>query len=408
MDSGNSSSMQCSTGADEECDSRPESLPAFLNSTGLFSTPISNPQPSLVWHRHDRPPTFFEPSANYLNLFSQSHEPNNSLLKLDGIKSSRSLRSEPCRTTLGSIPGSSSSSQSILLGAQGVNLGSFPRSSPHNNGAKSLTQSDQTSIVKNPKKRTRASSRALTTVLTTDATNFRSMVQEFTGIPAPPFSGSSYSPRLDLFGSGSGMQSSHLEPIGSLYPLRPSAKRIQLSTPFVSLSSPSLLNNPLVLDNANITRSTSNSTIPTSIATTNALNTISGNYQLPSDLGLLQQPQNMLNLHNQSPILSFQSFLQPPPLHPSLNLPDFGAKSQGISAVPSLDELGLGQGHVNANLGGIQSHVTPGGSSLRSDSNWKSVGFGIKDRNQDHLRHSDGNYGNNTDNNSQRVNSCAS
>ncbi|KAK8647195.1 hypothetical protein V6N13_120945 [Hibiscus sabdariffa] len=40
------------------------------------------------------------------------------------------------------------------------------------------------------------------------------MVQEFTGIPAPPFStSSSSSPRLDLFGSGSvGIRSSHLEP----------------------------------------------------------------------------------------------------------------------------------------------------------------------------------------------------
>lgn len=51
------------------------------------------------------------------------------------------------------------------------------------------------------KKRTRASRRAPTTVLTTDTTNFRAMVQEFTGIPSPPFTagGSSYSRRFDLF-----------------------------------------------------------------------------------------------------------------------------------------------------------------------------------------------------------------
>uniref|UniRef100_UPI001CB9C843 VQ motif-containing protein 22-like n=1 Tax=Erigeron canadensis TaxID=72917 RepID=UPI001CB9C843 len=40
---------------------------------------------------------------------------------------------------------------------------------------------------KNPKKRSRASRKAPTTVLTTDTSNFRAMVQEFTGIPAPPF-----------------------------------------------------------------------------------------------------------------------------------------------------------------------------------------------------------------------------
>ncbi|KAL4332382.1 hypothetical protein GQ457_07G020610 [Hibiscus cannabinus] len=66
----------------------------------------------------------------------------------------------------------------------------------------------------NPRKRTRASRKAPTTVLTTDPVNFKAMVQEFTGIPAPPFStSSSSSRRLDLFGSGSvGIRSSHLEP----------------------------------------------------------------------------------------------------------------------------------------------------------------------------------------------------
>ncbi|EMS46854.1 hypothetical protein TRIUR3_13239 [Triticum urartu] len=40
---------------------------------------------------------------------------------------------------------------------------------------------------KPPKKRPRASRRPPTTVLTTDTSNFRAMVQEFTGFPAPPF-----------------------------------------------------------------------------------------------------------------------------------------------------------------------------------------------------------------------------
>ncbi|KAJ0786313.1 putative VQ motif-containing protein [Helianthus annuus] len=71
--------------------------------------------------------------------------------------------------------------------------------------------------IKNPKKRTRASRRTPTTVLTTDTTNFRQMVQEFTGIPAAPFSAAASSPfsrRLDVFsGGGSGR--------GSMFPTPP-------------------------------------------------------------------------------------------------------------------------------------------------------------------------------------------
>ncbi|KAK1435483.1 hypothetical protein QVD17_01247 [Tagetes erecta] len=81
---------------------------------------------------------------------------------------------------------------------------------------------------KNPKKRTRASRRAPTTVLTTDTTNFRQMVQEFTGIPAGPFSGSSsasgFGRRNDLYGGG-------IAVTPTMNPLRPSAQKIQLQQP---------------------------------------------------------------------------------------------------------------------------------------------------------------------------------
>ncbi|XP_039033211.1 uncharacterized protein LOC120169059 [Hibiscus syriacus] len=206
----------------------------------------------------------------------------------------------------GKLPGSSSSSEPTFLGPQGLNRGSFPSSSsvqtrpPHDNnhGVRSST--------KNPKKRTRASRKAPTTVLATDTRNFKAMVQEFTGIPAPP---PSYSPRLDLFGSaGSG----HLEQLGSLYPLRPSAKRVQ-PTPFASSSSsPSSLNNPLL----------------------DAADTIPIDYQL----------------------------------HPSINMPGFGVESHG-SSVPSLDELWLSRGQVDANLVSSARHR-----------NWRD-GVGL---NQDH------------------------
>ncbi|KAE8704424.1 Tetratricopeptide repeat-containing protein, putative isoform 1 [Hibiscus syriacus] len=339
MDSGNSSSMQSSSGGggDEEYDSvsRPDSVPAFLNNTSGHFNPLSNQHP-------DEPPTLFDPSANYLNPFSLSLPNNSSLMNFDGVGSRMRLGSEPNTTDLGQ--GSSLSSQ-FILGSQGLDQGSFPSPSSmqprsaHDNG------------VKNPKKRTRASRRAPTTVLTTDTTNFRAMVQEFTGIPAPPFSGSSYSKRLDLFGSGS----------GSLYHLRPSAKRLH-TAPFASSSSRSLLNNHLL-----------------DAATTS--NTAMANAFYPSDLGLLKQPQSM---QNQSQILSFQSFLDPPPLHPSLSSPGFGVKPIGSSPMPSGDELGLSHGHL-----------TPEAARSRIDSNWNDHGVGLNDSN----------YGGN-EHNSQRVNSC--
>ncbi|KAM0027216.1 putative VQ motif-containing protein [Helianthus debilis subsp. tardiflorus] len=124
-------------------------------------------------------------------------------------------------------------------------------------------------ITKNPKKRTRASRRAPTTVLTTDTTNFRQMVQEFTGIPAAPFSTSassssaSFSRRLDLYGSG-------MAPM-----LKPSAKKghVQVQTAY-----------------------SNNISAPTSIL------------QLPPSetFGVTKQPLNLSNLQNQ--MFPFQSF----------------------------------------------------------------------------------------------------
>ncbi|XP_074558092.1 uncharacterized protein LOC141813989 [Curcuma longa] len=55
------------------------------------------------------------------------------------------------------------------------------------------------------KKRTRASRRAPTTVINTEASNFRTMVQQFTGFPTPSFATAAAPfparPRLDLFGA---------------------------------------------------------------------------------------------------------------------------------------------------------------------------------------------------------------
>ncbi|MBA0596046.1 uncharacterized protein LOC105771152 [Gossypium raimondii] len=182
--------------------------------------------------------------------------------------------------------------------AQGLDQVPFPSSS----SMQPRPVGELNGVVKNPKKRTRASRKAPTTVLTTDPTNFRAMVQEYTGIPTPPGS-SSFSRKLDIFGSGSSgtRSSTHLEP------LRPSAKRVQ---PAAS----SLLNN-----------------IP------------------------LAEASNMLN---------FQAQILQPPLQPSLNLP--GCSASASSTMASLDgvsgNLGGSHGNWRGGVGlndGNQDHFRP-------------------------------------------------
>lgn len=316
MDSGSSGSIQSSSGG-EEYDSRPESLPAFLNPSSHFGPLSSNPQhqPSLLPHHQQA--TLFDPSPNFFHAFSQSPanpNPGTSLLNLDVVRP-RGLRSDPDCTDLNcNLLGSSASSSQSILGAQGSNQGPIPSMqlrSVQYNGVRSSSPSDQTHVVaRNPKKRTRASRRAPTTVLTTDTSNFRAMVQEFTGIPAPPISGSPYPRRLDLFGIvGSNMRSGHLETMGSLNPLRPSAQKVHQQSPFLlsssssssSLSSSLLLNNTVVnaTNTATTTVNNNNTMTLSTPATTSTFNPASSiNYQLASELGLSKQPQSMLNMQN--------------------------------------------------------------------------------------------------------------
>lgn len=357
MDSGNSGSMQSSSGGDEEYDSRSESISSFLNSSAHFGSISEPPQqqqpPPLLAHQ---PTLFGHPHSQNLDAFPQSlANPSGSNTQYaHDVLWSRGLRSDPSNyanfgniTALSSSSAASSVSSSAqsVLNVQGLNQPLPPHSSiDANNAAKaSVLQSDhQPNPVKNPKKRTRASRRAPTTVLTTDTTNFRQMVQEFTGIPTAPFSaGSPYSRRLDLFSTGtSNLRSgSHLDALGPLYPLRPAAQKVQLSQS-------SLMNSSAMIDSL-------------VSSTTNSGNTV----MMPS--------QNILNMQNQ--MLSFQgnnnsttttnnnnnntsipSFLQLPSLkhHTSSSSSAMltGKSSQGINAsIPSFDELGLGH-HENVNV----------------------------------------------------------
>lgn len=278
MDSGNSGSMQSSSGGEEEYDSLNNIPPTHYGSMS------NNPRPSFFYQPQNQQPNLFDLSSNYLHHFPQSQpnysNPNSKPHDLDHAVDvqSRGLRSDQPN-----------------LAASGLNqaAGSVRPAGHDDNGARATTGQ------RNSKKRTRATRRAPTTVLTTDTSNFRAMVQEFTGIPSPPFSaGSPYSRRLDLYGTSSGALRS-----GAIYPLRPSS------------SSSSLLNNN----------------------TLNVANSTLNNYHqvVPSNLGLIpRQPQNMLNVQN--PILTFQS-LNPQP-H---NIPGFGAPSPGSLGLPSFEELGM-------------------------------------------------------------------
>ncbi|KAF5747364.1 VQ motif-containing protein [Tripterygium wilfordii] len=307
MDSGNSGgSMQSSSGGDDEYDSRATDscISAFFNS--------NNQQPQQPPHHHLQRQThsyssMFDPLSNFFDPLSRSAQPppsfasTNSLLNLDMVWS-RALRSEP---DLGGFTASSSSPTQQFLTDQSQSRVAFPSNMPIPHRPENAPNNDHstannntgggTNMVRNPKKRSRASRRAPTTVLTTDTTNFRAMVQEFTGIPAPPFTSSPFprTTRLDLFGASSS-SSSPLPP----YLLRPFAQKLQPVLPsFLSPSS-----------------SSSSSAIASATELTNINNINSSN----------------INMQLQNPVYNFQSFLNqaPPKYNPLSNSAILGTKQQ--------------------------------------------------------------------------------
>ncbi|CAI9116324.1 OLC1v1017439C1 [Oldenlandia corymbosa var. corymbosa] len=364
MDSGNSGSMQSSSGGEDEYDSRSESISSFLNSSAHFGS-ISDTQqpaapPQLLSHA---PPTLFNhqnldafqqtlgnPSGNNTNQFGNRHQ-NDQLLWSRGLRSDPGNNNYP--NNFGNISSVSSSSQQTVLNVQAGLHQSQPAIDANNAANKASSaaggiQPDhhhQPNTAKNPKKRTRASRRAPTTVLTTDTTNFRQMVQEFTGIPTAPFSaGSPYSRRLDLFsGAGTGLQSNirsaagHLDSLGPLYPLRPSAQKVhhnQISP------TPSLLNSSSIMIDSLVSSSTNSGM---------ALNM--------QNQMLSFQGNNNNNNNSSNSSAAIPSFLQHPSLKQQQPSSMLTGKSQGISSnnntsgvVPSFDELGLGRHDQNVNV----------------------------------------------------------
>ncbi|XP_039054488.1 VQ motif-containing protein 22-like [Hibiscus syriacus] len=71
-------------------------------------------------------------------------------------------------------------------------------------------------VGKSARRRSRASRRTPTTLLNTDTTNFRAMVQQFTGGPSAPFAAGGSHPSGANFGFGFGTRQSHVNPNNTL------------------------------------------------------------------------------------------------------------------------------------------------------------------------------------------------
>lgn len=204
MDSGNSGSIQSSSDGgndDQEYNSHTDSISAYFNPTP--------PPPPPPHHNHNS------------NSPLQPFDPN-SLLNFNPIWPN---------------PPGSDPTQPFFRPSPTPPVRISPVTSDYNNNTVTTTTTTAQRAYTdhalgargNPKKkRSRASRRAPTTVLTTDTTNFRAMVQEFTGIPPPPFSSSSSplirSSGFDLFGAPSSIRSNP-------FLLRPCAQKFQPPPP---------------------------------------------------------------------------------------------------------------------------------------------------------------------------------
>lgn len=301
MDSANSGSLQSSSNGSEEYDSRAaaaaaDSISAFLNQP---------PPPPQSHHQINLPPSS---APMFDSLYNFDPNLSRSPLNLDTIWS-KNLRSDPNCTDLSYFMAAAPPTQQFLTNGggggsenPGITFSSSEKGSGLGliSGSGSADPNQNQNMVRNPKKRSRASRRAPTTVLTTDTTNFRAMVQEFTGIPAPPFTSSHFPrTRLDLFGTGTG---SSIRPSNPPFLLRPFAQKIQP---------------PSIVDSV---------VTPTNPVQSN---------------GLKSPPlhQNLL----ESSGFNFQTLLQQPP-----NSGILGTKIQ------SLDDFGLGHGN---NISGIPNLV---------------------------------------------------
>ncbi|XP_074264387.1 uncharacterized protein LOC141586889 [Silene latifolia] len=247
MDSGNSASIQSSSTAgggaldDQEFESHgggdggsgvlfSQSSLASFDNTGSFQLYSLNNGSSTYNN--------FDPLTNNFDtnfMINQNHNSdrtnNNDLGLLWPSTICSPLDNTNCTTpttTVGPAASFSPNNNNNLL----TRIGPGPVSIPSSGAPLVSDHPGPGGAVRNPKKRSRASRRAPTTVLTTDTNNFRQMVQEFTGIPAPPFSGRT---RLDLLGE-TGIHVSSPGVHQTPYVLRPFPQKIVVPSNHLSIN----------------------------------------------------------------------------------------------------------------------------------------------------------------------------
>lgn len=396
MDSGNSGSFQSSSG-DEEFDSRPaDSISAIMNNNnkrraiqGIQANPLSKPSQINTLN--------FDPLSNYMDVISRPPPPGgvhtpNPLLNFD-TSWSKTLRSAPNSTAdhhqnpdmissssnipsfFGSFATTTTTSPSPAISinpAVAENNNTSTSASATNTPRPASDQSNPGHVVRNPKKRSRASRRAPTTVLTTDTTNFRAMVQEFTGIPAPPFTSSPFSraaPRLDLYGtSPSGLRSNPLDSSQPpSYLRRPFPQKVQLPPPapppslsFLACTLSSSTSSPLLNSTSMVDLDHANNITSTSTAAAAALN-----FQLPTQTSA---PNLFTNLP--SHLILSSALLQSkfPPANPSPNIGlEIPSKETHLKVGGTiLDQFG----HVNTSaLSGLPGLISSDQTTPRNSDN---------------------------------------
>lgn len=310
MDSGNSGSMQ-SSGGEEDYDPRATADSSFNPIFNHFSPP---------------PPTIYDPTTNLSNFY------NTPLTNPFFTPQSQTLPFHPHNFKQNQTPQPQNETTQVLP--------SQSQPSTRQNDQNQTRQNDQnqtTGVTRNPKKRSRASRRAPTTVLTTDTSNFRAMVQEFTGIPAPPFTQSSPFPRsrLDLFSTPSSIRSNiNITQTPSSYHtllLRPLPQKLQPPRSSSTFFDDASNNSPLIFPNS-------------------------------SELGFLKNQQLQPQMQNPNQSNFLQSSLSNSSIFGSKTGHDFslGMSSQSNLKINALEEFGLSYSQVNnAQVPGLPDLISP-------------------------------------------------
>ncbi|WOL01097.1 hypothetical protein Cni_G09810 [Canna indica] len=323
MDSSNSGSIQSSSSGDnEEYDSRGESISSFLNLPPPHPPPPEGVATTL--HHHLPSSSIFDSLSPYFNPFPFAPLPESNSLSLDS-------------TWPRGIQPSSSSSYSTCTTAGPLTAARSPASaSASPSSVQPLIQADRpTATPRGPKKRSRASRRAPTTVLNTDTSNFRAMVQQFTGFPTPPFASSPFArPRLDLFNMGATIPP---------YLLRPSAQKIPTSpfAPMASSSSSSALFDHAIASAARNTLADMN--IPMNYTATSSSSSAAPSSSGKCQLSLFDaQQSNSVDVQNTSFIPQSLLQSQTTPQYNSRSLPSttFRAQPQGPPSEFAMASLG--------------------------------------------------------------------